>query len=145
MRLSACLYVILITALFFAWGKIKIFEQVQTLGLEIGDETCLDMLGAVYMIPGWLSHWHKFAPGWLVLSLRHELTQLPSISSVFVYMMPPKNVMLGQLTPVRVYPGCCTEVNSCLCESPQHDIFWWHHVNKYRANSGNWSELPCIM
>ena len=29
-------------------------------------------------------------------------------SSVFFYMISPQKVMLGQLTPAQVQPGCCT-------------------------------------
>ena len=47
------------------------------------------------MIPGRLSAWREFTP-------------VPSLSSVFVYMISPKDVMLGCLTPARVHPGCCT-------------------------------------
>ena len=42
------------------------------------------------------------------LSLRREFTPVPSLTSVFVYMISPKEVMLGRLTPARVHPGCCT-------------------------------------
>ena len=42
------------------------------------------------------------------LSHRREFTPVPSLSSVFAYMISPKNVMLGRLTPARVHPGCCT-------------------------------------
>ena len=52
-------------------------------------------LRGVYMIPGRLSH-------------RREFTPVPSLISEFVYMIPPKNAMLGRLTPARVHPGCCT-------------------------------------
>ena len=48
------------------------------------------------MIPGRLSH-------------RREFTPVPSLSSVFAYMISPKEVMLGCLTPARVHPGCCTQ------------------------------------
>ena len=47
------------------------------------------------MIPGRLSHWRAFTP-------------VPSLSSVFAYMISPKKVMLGRLTPARVHSGCCT-------------------------------------
>ena len=47
------------------------------------------------MIPGRLSHLHEFTP-----------VSFPS--SVFVYMISSKKVMLGRLTPARVHPDCCT-------------------------------------
>ena len=34
-----------------------------------------------------------------------------------------------------------TRVNSRHGDSRRHDILYWHHVNKYRAMRGNWSEL----
>ena len=47
-------------------------------------------LKGVYMIPGRLSH-------------RREFTPVLSLSSVFVYMISPKKVTLGRLTPARVH------------------------------------------
>ena len=40
--------------------------------------------------------------------------------------------------------SAATGVNSHRCESPQQDIFWWHHVNKYIAKRGNRSELAPV-
>ena len=51
-------------------------------------ENCLKTgiyLGGVYMTPGRLSHWR-------------ELTPVPSHSSIFVYMIPPQNVMPALVT-----------------------------------------------
>ena len=39
------------------------------------------------------------------LSRRSEFTPVPSHSSIFVYMMPPQNVMPARVTPARVPPG----------------------------------------
>ena len=59
------------------------------------EPVCRLNLGGVYMIPRRLSH-------------RREFTPVPSLSSVFVYMISPKKVMLGRPTPARVHPSCCT-------------------------------------
>ena len=48
-------------------------------------------LGGVYMTPG-------------RLSLRSEFTPVPSRGSIFVYMIPPQNVMPARVTPVLA-PG----------------------------------------
>ena len=48
-------------------------------------------LGGVYMTPGRLSP-------------RSEFTPVPSHGSIFVYMIPPQNVMPARVTPVLV-PG----------------------------------------
>ena len=49
------------------------------------------MLGGVYMTPGRLSP-------------RSEFTPVPSHGSIFVYMIPPQNVMPARVTPARVTP-----------------------------------------
>ena len=38
-------------------------------------------------------------------------------------------------------PGARTGVNSRRGDSCRDNIFWWYHVNKYRAKRGNRSEL----
>ena len=54
-----------------------------------------------------------------------------------VYMMP-----LRDFVPEwNSRPGTRTGVNSRRGDSRRHDIFWWYHVNKYRAMRGNRSEL----
>lgn len=53
--------------------------------------------------------------------------------------------VLGDFAPERNFRhGAMTGVNSRRCKSPQHDIFWGHHVNKYRAKRGNRSELASV-
>ena len=47
--------------------------------------------GGVYMTPGWLSPWSEFTP-------------VPSHGSIFVYMVPPQNVMPVRVTPAWVTP-----------------------------------------
>ena len=46
----------------------------------------LIQLGGVYMTPGRLSPWSEF-------------TLVPSHGFIFVYMIPPQNVMPGRVTP----------------------------------------------
>ena len=54
-----------------------------------------------------------------------------------VYMIP-----LRDFVPEwNSRPGTRTGVNSRRGDSRRHDIFWWYHVNKYRAMRGNRSEL----
>ena len=59
------------------------------------------------------------------LSDRSEFTPVPSLSSVFVYVISPKKVMLGRLTPARVHPGCCTGAKI----SFRREISQRYHVN----------------
>ena len=80
------------------------------------------------MIPGWLSH-------------RGELTSVPFLSSVFVYMMITKNVTLGRLTTARVHVGCCrTGVNLRGCKSLIHCMLapsrcWYSNTDFGRMES----------
>ena len=69
----------------------------------------------VYMISGRLLH-------------RREFTPVPPLSSVFVYMIPPKNVILGRLTPVRDHSGCCTGAKISL----RREISQRYHANVER-------------
>ena len=39
------------------------------------------------------------------LSCQREFTQVPSHGSIFVYMIPPQNVMLPGVTPVCIQPS----------------------------------------
>ena len=53
--------------------------------------------------------------------------------------------VLGDFAPERNFRyGAIIGVNSRRCKSPQHDIFWGYHVNKYRAKRGNRSELASV-
>ena len=40
--------------------------------------------------------------------------------------------------------GTATEVNSRRYDPFQYDIFWWYHVNKYRATRGDRGELAPV-
>ena len=39
------------------------------------------------------------------LSCQREFTRVPSHGSIFVYMIPPQNVMLARVTPVYIQPS----------------------------------------
>ena len=61
----------------------------------------------------------------------------PKRLSSRVYMIP-----LRDFVPEwNSRPGTRTWVNSRWLDSSRHDIFWWSHVNKYRALRANPSEL----
>ena len=81
-------------------------------------------LRGVYMTQGWHSH-------------RSEFTPVPSNGSTFVYMIPPQNVMLAQVTTAWVHPGCCTGARISLpykISQPYHVKVKWPHVlvwNRY--------------
>ena len=69
-------------------------------------------LGGVYMTLGWLSP-------------RSEFTPVPSHGSIFVYMIPPQNVLRARVTPAWVHPGSCTGVRISL----KYEISQRYHVN----------------
>ena len=68
------------------------------------------MLGGVYMTPGRLSP-------------RSKLTLFPSHGSIFVYMIPPQNVMMA-----RVHPSSRTGARISL----RYEISQQYHVNVKR-------------
>ena len=74
------------------------------------------LLEGVYMTPGRLSP-------------RSEFTPVPSHGSIFVYMIPPQNVMLVQVTPAWVHPGSCTGARISL----RYEISQRYHVNVKRS------------
>ena len=76
---------------------------------------CVVSLGRVYMTPGRLSPQSKF-------------TRVPSHGSLFVYMIPPQNVMPAHVTLVWVHPGSCTGAKISL----QYETLQWYHVNMKR-------------
>ena len=55
----------------------------------------------------------------------------------FVYMIPLRDF----LPEWNSRPGTATGVNSRQYDSFRYDIFWWYHVNQYRATRRNQSEL----
>ena len=69
-------------------------------------------LGGVYMIPKRLSS-------------RREFTPVPSYGSVFIYMIPPQNVMPARVIPARVHPGSCAGARF----SSRHKNSFRCHVN----------------
>ena len=64
------------------------------------------------------------------LSPRSEFTPVPSYGSIFVYMIPPQNVMPARVTPARVHPGSRTGVRISL----RYEISQRHHVNAKRPD-----------
>ena len=80
------------------------------------------ILVGVYMTPGRLSP-------------RSEFTPVPSHGSIFVYMIPPQNVMPARVTPAWVHPGSCTGARISL----RYEISQWHHVNAKRPLVSVWN------
>ena len=78
--------------------------------------------GGVYMTPGRLSP-------------RSEFTPVPSHGSIFVYMIPPQNVMPARVTPAWVHPGCCTGARISL----RYEISQRYHVNAKRPPVSVWN------
>ena len=88
-------------------------------------------LGGVYMTPGRLSP-------------RSEYTPVPSDGSIFVYMIPPQNVMPAQVTPAWVHPGSCTGARISL----RYEIWQRYHVNAKRPPVSVWNTgtgSACVM
>ena len=74
-----------------------------------------NVLGDVYMTLGRLSP-------------RSEFTPVPSHGSIFVYMIPPQNVMSVRVTPACFHPGSCTGARISL----RYEILQRFHVNAKR-------------
>ena len=64
------------------------------------------------------------------LSPGREFTPVPSHGSIFVYMIPPQNVMPARVTPARAHPGSCTGARISL----QYEISQRYHVNAKRPS-----------
>ena len=75
-------------------------------------------LGGVYMTP-----WR--------LSRRRDYTPVPSHGSIFVYVIPPQNVMPARVTPAWVHPGCCAGARISL----QYKISQRYPVNEKRQDT----------
>ena len=69
------------------------------------------------------------------LSPRSEFTPVPSHGSIFVYMIPPQNVMPARVTPAWVHPGCCTGARISL----RYEISQRYHVNAKRPPVSVWN------
>ena len=82
------------------------------------------ILGGVYMTPGRPSPQSEFTP-------------VPSHGSIFVYMIPPQNVMPAQVTPAWAHSGSCTGARISL----QYKNSQWYHVNAKQppVSVWNWS------
>ena len=65
------------------------------------------------MTPEWLSPLSKFTP-------------VPSHGSIFVYTIPPQNVMPARVTQLWVHPGSCTGARISL---------WYETLQRYHVNS----------
>ena len=63
------------------------------------------------------------------LSFRYEFTPVPSCGSVFVYMTPAQNLIMGRVIPVRVHSGNCTGARF----SFRYENTFRCHVNAVRA------------
>ena len=69
------------------------------------------------------------------LSPRSEFTPVPSHGSIFVYMIPPQNVMPARVTPAWVHPGSCTGARISL----RYEISQRYHVNAKRPPVSVWN------
>ena len=74
------------------------------------------------------------------LSPRSEFTPVPSHGSIFVYMIPPQNVMPARVTPAWVHPGCCTGARISL----RYEISQRYHVNAKRPPISVWNRSAGI-
>ena len=89
--------------------------------LEVTTRARRDLRG-VYMTPGRLSP-------------RGEFTPVPSHGSIFVYMIPPQNVMPARVTPAWVHPGSRTGARISL----RYEISQRYHVNAKRPPISVWN------
>ena len=108
----------------FSYSKIIEKRQGPTPGVSPRE---MPVLGGVYMTPGWLSPRSEFSP-------------VPSHGSIFVYMVPPQNVMPAQVTPAWVHPGSCTGARISL----RSEISQRYHVNAKRPPVSVWIGLPVM-
>ena len=69
------------------------------------------------------------------LSPRSEFTSVPSHGSIFVYTIPPQNVMPARVTPAWVQPGSCTGARISL----RYEISQRYHVNAKRPPVSVWN------
>ena len=68
------------------------------------------------------------------LSPRSEFTLVPSCGSIFVYMIPPQNVMLARFTLAWVHPGPYSGARISL----RYEILQQYHVNSKRPPVSVW-------
>ena len=66
---------------------------------------------------------------------RGELNPVPRHGSIFVYMIPPQNVMPARVTPAWVHLGCCTGARISL----RYEISQRYHVNAKRPPVSVWN------
>ena len=114
------------TILYFVWTNYKYYRELRFkpwLNLYIIFLILCNLyLGGVYMTPGRLSP-------------RSEFTPVPSHGSIFVYMIPPQNVMPARVTPAWVHPGCCTGARISL----RYEISQRYHGNAKRLPVSVWN------
>ena len=80
---------------------------------------------------------------------RGELNPVPCHGSIFVYMIPPQNVMPARVTPAWVHPGCFAGARISLV----YKISQRYHVNAKRPPVSVWNrsarktgtEGACVM
>ena len=68
-------------------------------------------------------------------SPRSEFIPVPFHGSIFVYMIPPQNVMPARVTPAWVHPGSCTGARISL----RYEISQRYHVNAKRPPVSVWN------
>ena len=100
--------------LVFCFGRDHVPYHIVSLNREY--------LGGVYMTPGRLSP-------------RSEFTPVPSHGSIFVYMIPPQNVVPARVTPAWVHPGSCIGARISLW----YEISHRYHVNAKRPPVSVWN------
>ena len=72
------------------------------------------------------------------LSFRYEFTPVPSCGSIFVYMIPPQNLIPERVILVRVHPGNCTGARF----SFRYENSFRCHVNAVRPFAPAWNHFP---
>ena len=71
------------------------------------------------------------------LSPQSEFTPVPSHSSIFVYMIPPQNVMLARVTPASVHPSSCARARISL----RYKFSQQYYVNAKQPPYPFWCEI----
>ena len=64
-----------------------------------------------------------------VFTRQSDFTPVPSHGSIFVYMIPPQNVMPARVTPAHVHPSSCTGARISLL----YEISQRYNVNAKRT------------
>ena len=96
--------------------------SISNAGMKIRVKEGHPVLGGVYMTQGRLLPWSEFTP-------------VPSNGSIFVFMIPPQNVMPARVTPAWVQPSCCTGARISL----QNEMSQRCHVKAKRPPVSVWN------